>query len=103
VGDLYIGKPLRGETDPGFAAAVRALRECDVRFANLEVQLLSHPTSAAAQAPGAWAGAPAALAGDVAWLGVNVASTANNHAGDYGADGLRQTEAVLRDLGIPHA
>ncbi|MPS27279.1 MAG: hypothetical protein E2576_19980 [Alcaligenaceae bacterium] len=103
VGDLYLGKPLRGETDPGFAAAVQALRACDVRFANLEVQLLRRPTAAAAQAPGAWAGAPAALAGDVAWLGVNVASTANNHAGDYGAEGLRQTEETLRELGIPHA
>lgn len=58
VGDLYLGKPLRGETDPGFAAAVQALRACDVRFANLEVQLLRRPTAAAAQAPGAWAGRP---------------------------------------------
>lgn len=103
VGDIYIGKALRAQADPGFAAAVRALRACDVRFANLEVQLLQRPTAAAAQAPGAWAGAPAALGDELAWLGINVVSTANNHAGDYGADGLRQTEETLCRLGIRYA
>lgn len=102
VGDLYLGKPLRNEADPDFVAAVRALQACDVRFANLEVQLLERPAAAAAQAPGAWAGAPAALGEELAWLGVNVVSTANNHAGDYGADGLAQTGEALARLGIPH-
>lgn len=103
VGDLYLGQPIRGESHPGFRAAIDALRGCDLRLANLEFQLLDGPTAGAAAAPGAWAGAPAALGEELRWLGLHAVSTANNHAGDYGSEGQRSTLAALRRLGIAQA
>lgn len=102
VGDLYIGKPLQHEAAPTFLQAVNRFREADVRFGNLEVQLIPSDIPGAAQAAGAWAGAPEELASSVAWLGVNAVSTANNHAGDYGAPGLHSTHARLKQLSIPY-
>lgn len=102
VGDLYIGKPLEHEACTSFLQAVTCFRNADIRFANLEVQLVSPNEPGAAQAAGAWAGAPEELGLSVAWLGVNAASTANNHAGDYGAPGLQSTHACLQKLGIPY-
>jgi poly-gamma-glutamate synthesis protein (capsule biosynthesis protein) len=103
VGDLYLGRPLRGETGASFAAALREFRKAQLRFANLECVLLSEPPAAAAAAAGAWAAASAELGEELRWLGVDVVSTANNHAGDYGVDGIRQTGRVLRDMGIAFA
>jgi len=103
VGDLYLGRPLRDETSASFAAALRELQKTQLCFANLECLLLSEPVAGAAMAAGAWAAAPAALGAELQWLGVDVVSTANNHAGDYGVEGLRSTAQVLRDLGIAYA
>lgn len=41
-----------------------------------------------------------ALAAGLASLGVDVASTANNHALDRGVKGVRQTRALLEDAGV---
>ncbi|HSX69502.1 MAG TPA: CapA family protein, partial [Pseudomonas sp.] len=45
------------------------------------------------------ADAPADLAG----IGFNMMSRANNHALDWGAAGLKMTDALLDDAGIAHA
>lgn len=103
VGDLYIGKAFHHEMSPAFLSAVALFKASDVRLANLECQLISGDMPGAAQAAGAWAGAPHALGRELSWLSVNAVSTANNHAGDYGAQGQRSTEACLRQLGIAHA
>jgi poly-gamma-glutamate synthesis protein (capsule biosynthesis protein) len=103
VGDLYLGRPLRGETGASFAAALREFKKARLRLANLECVLLSEPAAGAAAAAGAWAAAPAQLGEELRWLGVDVVSTANNHAGDYGIEGIRQTGRVLRGLGIAYA
>lgn len=102
VGDLYIGKTLRSEESPAFHAAIERFRDADIRFANLEFQLISSDMPAAALAGGAWAAGPESLGEELAWLGTTVVSTANNHAGDYGAMGMRNTQACLRHLGISY-
>ncbi len=40
---------------------------------------------------------------DLKWLGVNLVSTANNHAFDYGEDGIMATCGYLDSAGIAHA
>lgn len=103
VGDLYLGAALRGEQHPAFLDAVDMLRTADVRLGNLECLLLDGDMPGAAEAPGAWAGAPAGLGDELRWLGMDVLSTANNHAGDYGDAGLASTWNTLRRLGIAQA
>ena len=46
---------------------------------------------------------PPALLGELQWMGLKLLSCANNHATDYGDDGLMAMLAHLRRAGIPHA
>lgn len=66
----------------------------DVAFANLEM-----PLSERARATGAFVG-PTAFADALAWAGVDVVSTANNHAFDGEETGLLDTMDALEVAGI---
>ena len=46
---------------------------------------------------------PPALVEELRWMGIDMLSCANNHATDYGVDGLVAMLAHLRRLGVPHA
>lgn len=103
VGDLYLGHSLEDVADPRFHAAIGLLERCHLRFGNLEVVLLAKRLAGCARAPGAWAGASADRGLDLKRMGFDVVSTANNHAGDYGSEGVLATVEELDRLGIRHA
>src|SRR5437868_5989758 len=103
VGDIYLAKPLRQEEDPRFREAAALFRSADARFGNVEVLLHDYDDAPAAQCAGAWAAAPTALAPEFDWLGVNLASLAHNHSGDYGPGGMASTRTALDALNITHA
>ena len=74
-----------------------ALRSADIAFANLETPLSDDAR---------WSGAfrtPAAFADALAWAGVDVVATANNHALDAEGEGLVDTIDHLRRAGVGHA
>jgi len=79
-------------------ADVRALiSAADVAFVNFEGPLTDR------RAPSdtvAWVRGDPALAQDVAATGIVVASLANNHAADFGTDGLFDTIAALEGAGV---
>jgi poly-gamma-glutamate synthesis protein (capsule biosynthesis protein) len=90
TGDLMLTR------EPG-GAALRWLREAGLAFVNLEVPLCSGGRPAdklinLRASPG--------LARPLREAGVDVATVANNHALDFGPEGLRQTLDVLREAGI---
>lgn len=104
-GDVSYGR-MHGRTlleDPSFDA-LRGLSPlfaaADVRFANLESPLSDqggvtvHPDN-----PLVFSGPPEG-ADALARSGIDVVSLANNHAWDYGWDGLRQTLANLERVGV---
>src|SRR3989304_4337549 len=53
-------------------------------------------------APG-WRRRPGGRAGECAWWGFDLVSTANNHAFDYGAEGLANTLKALAGAGLAAA
>ncbi len=70
------------------------LREADIAFANLETPLSDD---------GRWSGAfrtPEAFADGLRWAGIDVVSTANNHALDAEGEGLLDTKAALWRAGV---
>lgn len=69
----------------------------DALFANLEVPLTDrgHPADKAIAFR-----SPPNLARELAELGIDVVTVANNHALDYGIEGLRQTRRVLEEAGV---
>jgi poly-gamma-glutamate capsule biosynthesis protein CapA/YwtB (metallophosphatase superfamily) len=77
-----------------FSKIAPVLREADIAFANLE-----NPLSERGRLTGAFRGSPA-LAGAMASAGIDVVSTANNHALDIDEAGLVDTLESLAAAGI---
>lgn len=108
VGDVMLGTTepeghLPPEGPDGVIAAVRPLLEdADVTFVNLEGPLCDSGVTTKCRSPkGCYAfRSPTAYGQALKDAGVDVASTANNHSGDYGEECRRETEATLDKLGI---
>lgn len=81
-----------------FGAAAVGLASADLTMVNLETAIATggepEPKSFTFRAP------PTALAA-LRDAGVDVASMANNHAADYGADGIAESLAAIRSSGFP--
>lgn len=106
-GDL-IGpnQTLEGAPDPGLQAVAKHFRDADLGFANMEGSLFDLATFRgwqAAETGGGYPLAPAVVAKDLRSLGITVVSKANNHATDWGTEGLVATLASLRAAGIAEA
>jgi poly-gamma-glutamate synthesis protein (capsule biosynthesis protein) len=108
VGDLIISRPLTPTipNDPGFAAVVKILQGADTAFGNFETavvdpaRVVGHPYPGAGDV--ALVAEPAA-AKDLARMGFDVVSRANNHSMDWGVEGMRETTRVLDEAGLVHA
>jgi poly-gamma-glutamate capsule biosynthesis protein CapA/YwtB (metallophosphatase superfamily) len=106
-GDL-IGpyRTLAGLDDPGLRAISALFQSADVGFANQEgsvFDLDSFDGYPAAENGGGYPLSPTAVAHDLRSLGLSVVSKANNHATDYGIEGLLQTLRTLASAGIAQA
>jgi poly-gamma-glutamate capsule biosynthesis protein CapA/YwtB (metallophosphatase superfamily) len=104
VGDCIIARPV--SHTPGFAPVGRLLHDADVTFGNFEgtaLDLTRTPAVPQAEFGGVWIiGAPA-VAADLKAIGFDLMSRANNHATDWGVEGMRQTSRTLDEAGIVHA
>lgn len=100
TGDSLITRRLSTYTEPEFLALRELLKQADVAFTNLEVVLGEAPDYPAEHCGGNWLGVPAFIADELAWMGFNLFSCANNHGGDFGEGGVLSTlrELAARDL-----
>jgi len=105
VGDLIISRPLSqyAAREPGFKSVLELLRQGDVLCGNMETPILDlrgfkgYPYSYA----GDWTlSALPSVAGDLKKMGFDLVSRANNHAEDWGIEGMRETGRRLDDAGI---
>jgi len=91
---------------PGFVDVMKILKQADHGFANQEGSIFDlenfKGSPAAENGGGIPLGIPA-VARDLRNMGIDMVSKANNHATDWGLDGLAATEHVLDDAGIAHA
>jgi poly-gamma-glutamate capsule biosynthesis protein CapA/YwtB (metallophosphatase superfamily) len=107
TGDL-IGpdRPVLALANPQFAEVVKILRAADHGFANQEgsiFELDAFKGYPAAENGGGNPLAIPAVARDLKNMGIDMVSKANNHATDWGVEGLFETERVLDAAGIAHA
>lgn len=103
TGDSFITRRLTSFTEPEYQGLLEVLREATAAFTNLE--MLLHDFEGPPMLPGGGTharGAPV-LAEDLRWAGFDLVARANNHAGDYGVDGMRQTTRHLDAAGLVHA
>lgn len=103
VGDALVTLRFSMDTEPAFLQVIRLVRDSDVAFANLEMLFHDFQGSPAAESGGTWMGADPAVAEDLKWAGFDLLGRANNHTGDYGEYGMRQTTEVLNKLGLVSA
>jgi len=108
VGDCILSRPLAQKRahDAAFDAAVKILRRADAAFGNLETSILDlrkfggYPNAGAED----WGlTSLPAVAQDLATLGFDLLSRANNHALDWGVEGMRETGRWLDAAGLVHA
>jgi hypothetical protein len=104
VGDCIMARPI--SQTPGFAPVGRIIREADVAFGNFEGTALDASHLAAvpqAEFGGVWIIDSPLVPKDLKSIGFDVMSRANNHALDWGVEGMRQTSRLLDEAGIVHA
>lgn len=108
VGDLIISRPLSqyAQSLPAFAAVVERLQQANVAVGNLETTIFDARTFTGSpySMDGDWTNASLpAVAGDLRRMGIAMVSRANNHALDWGLEGMRETGRWLDEAGIVHA
>ena len=75
----------------------------DATFANLETAVHRYLEGHQNISGGTYMTTEPQLLEDLKWMGVNLVSTANNHAFDYGEEGIMATCGYLDAAGIVHA
>jgi poly-gamma-glutamate capsule biosynthesis protein CapA/YwtB (metallophosphatase superfamily) len=106
VGDCIIARPISQATDAPFTRVASLLRDADVTFGTFEGsafdirQFKGYPQ---AEFGGVWIIGVPEVAKDLRALGFDLMSRANNHATDWGVEGMRLTSQALDEAGIVYA
>ena len=103
TGDLIYLRPMRATLEARSPDMLRLLRDADVTFGNFETTVLDLATTKAvaqAESGGTWMLADPRVPRDVAALGFDLVSHANNHATDWGVEGMAETGRRLDDAGL---
>jgi poly-gamma-glutamate capsule biosynthesis protein CapA/YwtB (metallophosphatase superfamily) len=108
VGDLIISRPMLqyASTQPAFNQAIDLVKGADVAYGNMESTIFDaryfqgYPYSW----DGDWTNASLpSVAADLKNMGFDILSRANNHAMDWGLEGMRETSKWLDSAGLIHA
>jgi poly-gamma-glutamate synthesis protein (capsule biosynthesis protein) len=106
AGDCILPFPIapRVATDPDLARVVDLFRDATLAMANLETSIVDLATPGLApRVVDDWClSALPSVAADLRALGFTLLGRANNHAMDWGPEGMRQTGARLDAVGIVH-
>ncbi|MEO8585414.1 MAG: CapA family protein [Acidobacteriota bacterium] len=100
VGDMIFNEKISDRAEPERRNLLRILREADVAYGNLEFSINEHPEL---QSTFYNFRVGREFAWEVAAIGINLVSLANNHALDFGTAGLRDTMKALDQSGISYA
>ena len=101
VGDLILAYPQNDNQDPGFRAVVKILQDADVTAGNYEGNIIDGRTFAGTGG-GGFAGVPE-VAADLKAMGIDLVARSNNHAGEYGYEGMLETNRWLDRAGVVYA
>jgi poly-gamma-glutamate synthesis protein (capsule biosynthesis protein) len=103
TGDSIITRRLSVYKEGPFIKLIDLIRGADVAFTNLEMLFHDYEPYAMNESGGTYMRADPALAQELVWAGFDLVSRANNHTGDYGADGMRLTTKYVAAAGLVQA
>ncbi|MBM09307.1 MAG: capsule biosynthesis protein CapA [Magnetovibrio sp.] len=102
VGDAILSRPISVFKEQRFLDMIELLRSTDCTFANLEILFheYEHPP---AYLDGTHAQADPEILEDLKWAGIDIVSLANNHAYNFGYEGILTTIKHLKKYRIPNS
>jgi poly-gamma-glutamate synthesis protein (capsule biosynthesis protein) len=107
AGDTNLHQRLSVYDDPAFLAFFKRIQTADAAFLNIEshIQPDRFPGSPGykLRRGGIYLASPGFILDEFKWAGFNLFSVANNHAFDYGEDGLRTSVRAIHDKGLVYA
>jgi poly-gamma-glutamate capsule biosynthesis protein CapA/YwtB (metallophosphatase superfamily) len=103
TGDSIVNRKISVYTDPASTDLFRTIQHADGAFTNFETLVHDYAYPAASVSGGAYMSSPSWIPGELKWAGFNLVSTANNHAYDFGEQGLLSTLRALDQAGLAHA
>jgi poly-gamma-glutamate synthesis protein (capsule biosynthesis protein) len=103
AGDTMLTRKLTPFKEEKFLKLREILRNADARFANLEGTVHTWDEGTPGITQGTFMTTDPKLLEDLQWLGINLVSCANNHAFDYGEDGVLANLKHLDAAGMVHA
>mgnify|MGYP000022595281 FL=1 len=101
-GDCMITRKLSVFREPSFVSLVDMFRKADVGYTNLEM-LMHDFEHSPGSAGGTFTGSDPRNLEELKWAGINLVSTANNHAYDYGEGGVLTNLDNVHKSGIAYA
>lgn len=105
AGDAIITRSMSPYQEPRFLELVGLVRDATVGYVNAEILFHDYGDDIipAAASGGTYVAAPPSMAKELAWLGFDMVSRANNHTMDYGVGGLLSTTRALEAAGLAQA
>jgi len=100
VGDMIFNERISHLAEPERAGLFRIMQEADLAYGNMEFSLNDRPEL---QRPFYNFRAPRDFRWELARIGINLVSLANNHALDFGPEGLKECLQALDHANITHA
>ncbi|MGH7428231.1 MAG: CapA family protein, partial [Candidatus Methylomirabilaceae bacterium] len=103
AGDAIITRRLSPYREPEFVRLIDLIRGADAAFTNLEMLFHDYEPYPMHESGGTYMRAEPALAAELVWAGFDLVSLANNHAGDYGVEGMRLNRRYAQEAGLVYA
>lgn len=106
TGDLIVHRPISNEADPAMQAIFTILRGATVSVGNFEgtaIDIRHFQGAPQAENGGAWIIDLPSVPEDVRRMGFSMVERANNHATDWGIQGMEETDKRLDEAGLVHA
>lgn len=103
TGDSIVNRRLSVYTDPASVGLFKTIQHADAAFTNFETLVHNYQYPGGFESGGAYMSSPSWIPAELRWAGFNLVSTANNHAYDFGEQGLMSTLRALDEAGLAHA
>jgi poly-gamma-glutamate synthesis protein (capsule biosynthesis protein) len=103
LGDLLYSHPFANSPDPELQKVLALVKSGDVAIANREGMFFDLKALKPAGTDQGMLWGEASLGPDMKAMGIDMVSMANNHATDWGPEGLLESQRLLDEVGIAHA
>ena len=99
TGDSMITRAMRPFREPQFSGLLDLLRNSDITVSNLEMLFHNYEMSWQYKGAASFQVSHPRNIEDLKWMGIDVVTTATNHAFDYGEVGFSTTLAIVKRWG----